>query len=112
MNWKTKRALQKNKVFVELIKKLQQRLGVKALQVIDFHRAGELDWLVIARPDDNSFSMSINTYIPRDDFQVFLSSPSVHGSNLPQEVEGVHAKSFEELVAVIQKHFHHESVRL
>ncbi len=100
MNSKAKRALRKNKVFVELIKRLQERLGLKALELIDFHEAGELDWLVIARPDDHSVFMSINTYIPHDDFQVFLS-PGTEG-------EGVQAENFEELVTVIQKHFHHE----
>ena len=91
-------------MFVELIKRLQERLGRKALEVIDFHNAGELDWLVIARPDDHSVFMSINTYIPRDDFQVFLSPGT--------EAEGVRAKTFEELVTVIQKHFRHERVQL
>jgi hypothetical protein len=103
MKWKAKRALHKNKVFVELINRLQERLGLKAFEVIDFHNAGDLDWLVIALPNDHSVSMSINTYIPRDDFQVFLSSPGAKSA-----IEGVEAESFDELVAVIQKHFHHD----
>jgi hypothetical protein len=73
MKLQARRALQKHKVFVELI---------------DFYNAGDLDWLVIALPSDHAVSMSINTYIPRDDFQVFLS-PGTEG-------EGVQAKTFED----------------
>lgn len=101
MKLQARRALQKHKVFVELIERLQERLGRAAFDVIDFHNAGELDWLVIALPNDYSVSMSINVYIPRDDFQVFLSSPGTKSAT-----EGVEAGSFDELIAVIQKHFH------
>ena len=97
--------LQKNEAFVDLIKRLQERLGLKAFEVLDYRRAGELDWLVIARPDDHRVSMDINTWIPRDHFYAVLASPGPPGSKSPPRIEGVEAEGIDELAEIIQKHF-------
>jgi hypothetical protein len=100
-----KTELQKDKTILRLLDRLAKRLGTRAFDVVD-HWEADLCAIGIARPDDHRVLVYVCTYEQQDGtYFVSLELPPAAGSDLPFSSAGEQeAKSFDELVEIIQRH--------
>jgi len=101
-----KTELQKDRTILRLLNKLTKRLGSQAFDVVD-HWDADLCAIGIARPDDHRVLVYVCTFGQQAGaYFVSLELPPTAGSDLPYSSAGEQeAKSFDELVEIIQRHF-------
>jgi hypothetical protein len=96
--------LQKHDGVLEMLAKLERRLGRGSFQIVD-HWEGLLDAVGIAHPFNREVLAYIAAYGP-EDFHVELELPPLAGSELPYSVAGeFRSVTFDELVQIVAKHF-------
>lgn len=98
--------LTKDKSILDLLAQLEKRLGAKNFIVNDKWET-DLCAIGIAHPKNPSVLVYICTYQkPSEKYFVSLELPPKEGSDQPYEPAGdVQTSDFEELIAIIQKHF-------
>jgi hypothetical protein len=96
--------LQKDGTVLEMLAKLEQRLGRGSFQIVD-HWDSLLDAVGIAHPRNREVLVYIAAHGP-EDFHVELELPPLAGSELPYSVAGeFRSVTFDDLVQIVAKHF-------
>ena len=97
---------QKDETILQLLHRLTERLGARAFDVVD-HWDADLCAIGIARPDDHRVLVYVCTFGQQaGTYAVSLELPPTADSDLPYSSAGEQeARSFNELVEIIQKHF-------
>ena len=98
--------LVKDRSILRLLGRLKSRLGDKAFDAVDGWD-GDLFAIGVARPDKHGILVYVSTYEQPDaTYFVSLELPPLRLSDLPyRQGPEFEVRSFEELVAVIKRHF-------
>lgn len=95
----------KDRAIIEVISKLQQRLGENFFQIVD-HWEADLCGIGIANPQAHEILVYIGTaHMPEGQYFVELESAPEPGSEMPYQVAGRYESvGFEELVSIVSAH--------